>query len=227
MRRSKCMNHTDGPVEAYYVVSFRDESFPELIGYSKNVYIAKSYATQWKKCGPTIHTVYGTSIEDACKDDSEVCSIIKGYSTLNTDEDAINVVTLIDNSLKRIVGTHLHDEYFLYTNRQIADVSDSGCDIITEAGNYLFDAVVNIVRISKYVRDPMFKQVIDFVMNKYITIIAVLELAYGDGTAIKYEELAKISTKIPYAYDEYFPFDIGEFIDLFYLDYIAIKNNAG
>ena len=219
--RKKPFN-TDDIIKPYYIVFFKEEyGFPVLSGYSHSLSMAVSYAQQWIHLKPSIYLFHAKSIDEVVnrEDYKEVSNNI-----FITTDHLIESLPVFESAKKSKYTTErVFKREVMVTESQLADLSDGGIDVISEVIQYYSRSLLNLLRISKYVKDPTFKQSIELIFKKYLPIIIGCD--GNDLEDLNTEFLHQLDNRIPAVVGGKDWLDITEYIDLYYLDFVVIWNN--
>lgn len=209
----------------FYIIHMENQNgFPDLDAYTHNEALARAYAHQWTDCKPKIYLFYADNIIELTNDNPEYKKI-EGLGSMTEDYK-------LEVHYYQLTGFHtkmMDRDAFITTTEQWTAVTDGGYDILSETIQYLMSAVCNMIRISKYIKEPMFKAVMKLIYYRYMTLIVLadnivdLDLMSMDRVLQLDPRIGTDELDIPDGKEQLF---IDNYIDLEYLLYSIIEKNA-
>lgn len=210
----------------FYIIHMENQTgFPDLDAYTHNEALARAYAHQWTDCEPKIYLFYADNIIELTTDNPEYKKI-NGLGAMTEDYK-------LEVHYHQLTGfrTQMMDrDAFITTTEQWTELTEGGYCVISETIQYLMSAVCNMIRISKYIKEPMFKAVMKLIYCRYMTLI-VLADNLCELDLMSMDRVLQLDPRIATDDDLDVPggkemLILDNYMDLEYLLYLIIKKNA-
>lgn len=175
----------------FYIIHMEEQpGYPDLDAYTHNEALAREYAHQWEQYKPRIYLFYADNILELTTDNPEYKKI-EGLSSMTNDHK-------LEVHYYQLTGFRYKMEdrdAFITTAEQWTELTEGGYNGISESIQTIVASVCNLLRIAKYIKEPMFEPVMKLIYHRYLSLLVLSDEIVGISSMDK-DALLKLDPRI-------------------------------